>query len=1171
MYDLAPIGKIECFGNQTRIQVDQKFNKALKYVDQFSHIHVFYISEKHEKLKMIKEVIKVSNVDIKNGCIISDTLIENLLVNPTVNQTGTRTENIEQYTLIDIKPYFPSEDRIKRPEYSRNFNENHMQIQKGDDESGYNISPLGMIRNLNGKMYIQLDQMIAVNAKHIIVYWWFDKFDKDIYRRVTECDPPYENAPKSGIFATRSPVRPNPIAMTVAQVIKVDQVNKRVYISEIESFDKTPCIGISEYDSAHNTLETCKLPQWLSHWPQYIKEINNNIIDDEVKIVDSELSKIIYERTVLNQDSDTSEDRHELIEKQHLEEQSTSSKPEAIHVYGARENNLKGIEVCVPYGKITAVVGVSGSGKSSLVNDTIYAECNRRMAYLGSNHNVLSKPKIDDMTGCIPTVIIQQDPIRGNSLSTVGTYSDAYDYLRMIYASISVRHCPNCGQEIIPLTSQKINALLNEHSKIYDLEGNRITETSIENKVNTALEKGNGACYAELEKGNKVLLQTKQKCFHCDTLMFEMTPSTFSYIDPDCRCPVCNGTGKVMTVDENKLIEHPELSILDGASSVYGKLRTFRDNPNANWLKGQVIGLADMMNIDLEKPWRELSDEFKKSILYGTNQEVTYHYDNKKNGRNGEITRQVEGLVKSIERLYEKNPTSNIPEKYMTKVNCRTCGGERLRLEGRSATIFHVRYPEAAKMTFSEIEGFCIMLKKNLAIEEFKKIENQVHSILEISKAAIQLGIGYLQLNQETATLSGGEVQRLKLLRAFRNHISGILYVFDEPSKGLHPTDYKKIVGLFKKLVDEGNTIIMVEHNEDLIKIADYIIEIGPGAGKKGGYLVGEGSLKAMLQHSGTQIRKYMGQNSNLRKAYKNEKIASLQFIEMNHLTYNNLQNVNVKFPINALTCICGVSGSGKSSLVKGEIFVRSQKRDDFKNVFMVDQAPIGKNSKSIIATYIGVMDLIRNDFSLTNEAKSLAMDSKYFSFNNPSGQCATCKGEGKIKIQFLENSYITCPDCKGKRYKKQILEIKYLDKNIDEILNMSVDEAIVFENQNDVILQKIVALQRVGLGYLKLGQGTSTLSGGESARLKLARELMGGTGKGNLYLLDEPTTGLHFSDIEYLIKLIRELINNGNTVIAIEHNKQFIGNCDWKIEMGPGASKNGGKIIYQGINKESE
>lgn len=1178
MYSLKSIGTIEV-KEKTIITVNKEFRKALKYLDRFSHVHVFYVSLDANEKQLHKAILEIEQVKIREGIIISP----------------LQLEQKAEWELIDIKPYFPSEDTVcdvNCKSQSCDQVSEGIRVERDEKDEAYEVGTIGLIRSVNGEQYVQLDKLEEapnLSSSHIKIFWWFHKFDSNLYRGVTECNPPYENAPRTGIFATRSPVRPNPIAMTIARVTHIDKEKKRIYLSGIESFDKTPCLGISEYIPAVDQILECRVPHWLEHWPKYL---DDKVVNHEktMTIEDSQLSQLLFKMNEKEQKQSGEEIRvsetgkiNEASQRNELENELKYRKPDGIIVHGARENNLKGINVKIPYGKITAVVGVSGSGKSSLINDTIYAECNRRMEYLNHNHN-MPKPKVDDMFGCIPTVVITQDAIRGNSFSTVGTYTDAYDYLRSIYAGASIRHCPNCGHEIIPLSTERIYALLEQQKevKICDLSKKELQGGSLTDRINTALKQGQGAFYAELEDGSNLLLQTKQKCYRCDKLMFEMTPSSFSYLDADSRCPVCNGTGKVVKVDESKIIDNPERSLLDGASSFYGKLSTFLENPNANWMKGQVFGLADKLNENLEKPWKELSEEFRDQLLHGCEDEVSFHYNNRKNGRKGEITRKVEGICQIIERLYEENSDTHTLDRYLTKVECQACNGERLNMEGRTVTLHQIRYPEAAGMTFYEIIDFCNTLQTKSDDDTYAKIENAVRSLQEIAESAVKLGIGYLALNQETGTLSGGEGQRLKLLGAFKNHISGILYIFDEPSKALHPSDYQKIMSMLQMLKEEGNTIMMVEHNEDMIRIADYVVEIGPGAGEKGGLLVGEGTLDAMLQHSGTQISRYMNHNTqitdlNNRKenVEKNqtckiencrEDMTAHKWVKMKGMTCHNLKNISIEFPQNALTCICGVSGSGKSSLMKGEIFNRAKKEGKFSEVVMVDQQAIGKTSKSIIATYIGIMDEIRSAFAGTDLAIQNGWDERYFSFNGEFGQCDSCKGEGRVKLKYMEDTYVQCPDCRGKRFKREILEVKYLDQNIAAILEMAIDEAVGFLSGFEDAVQTLHSLQKVGLGYLKLGQGTATLSGGEASRLKLARELNTKKKKNILYLLDEPTTGLHFSDIDHLLQLMDELISGGNTIVAIEHNKQFMKRCDWQIELGPGAGKDGGTVIRQGI-----
>ncbi len=742
----------------------------------------------------------------------------------------------------------------------------------------------------------------------------------------------------------------------------------------------------------------------------------------------------------------------------------------------------------------------------------------------------------------------------------------------MIYATVGIRHCPSCGNEIIPMDKDNIVDLLEKinNVQIFDLARNEIVEESISEKVSIALKAGEGAFYAKIENNSFILLQTRQMCYRCNKLLFELTPTTFNYMDVESRCQTCNGYGEISEIDITKIVEKPQRSILDGASLWWGNLRNFMNNPNANWMKGQVIGLADAMCVDLEQPWDLLPQEFKDKVIWGTNEEkVTFHYANKRNGREGNISRPVEGVYNIIKRLSEENNNVDIINRYKKKIKCNCCDGERLNAEGRQVSIGKIRYPQAAGMTFSDISQFCCMLPSMVGHTRYKLIKVNVQKLFEIAKAAEVLGIGYLEVDRCINTLSGGEGQRLKMMSAIQNRMTGVLYVFDEPSKGLHPNDYKKIAQQIKCLKENGNTIVMVDHNEDMIKIADNMIEIGPKAGEDGGYLTGEGSIQAMMQHKGTQMSAYFGKK-NKKESNLKKNTNQFSFINLHHIQYNNLKNIDIKIPLEALTCIWGVSGSGKSSLMKGAIYSEFRmNKDIFDDVILVDQTAIGRTPRSVPATYIGIMDLIRSIFAQTQEAKIRGYDESTFSFNGK-GQCENCHGDGKIKLKYMEDSWITCPVCKGKRYKKRVLKVLYHEKNINEVLELSVNEAIHFFHESNEIVSALSVLDEVGLGYLKLGQSSLTLSGGEASRLKLAKELMGKKKKKVLYLFDEPTTGLHFSDIENLLMLFLRLIDAGNTIVVVDHNKQILTCCNWIIELGPGAGKEGGSVIRQQRFEES-
>jgi excinuclease ABC subunit A len=704
---------------------------------------------------------------------------------------------------------------------------------------------------------------------------------------------------------------------------------------------------------------------------------------------------------------------------------------------------------------------------------------------------------------------------------------------------------------MIPLTKDRILQLC-EDKEIYSISGKKIEGLSQKEKIEQVLEKEKALKI--LQDGESILLQTSEKCYACDRIMFHLTPQTFSYLNPDARCPVCFGRGIVEKEDLTKIIPDPTKSLLNGAIPFYGKLSDFIDNPSANWMKGEIVALALKKKIDLNTPWCDLPQEFKNQVLHGTDFEVTFTYHNKKNGRTGEITRKVEGLVNIVERCSNNDEARS---KFFSKEECPTCHGERLSREGRMVMLLNKRYPEVSKMTFDELILFCEELRKKT-----NTCQSAINSMEDICFAARDLGISYLPLNATTNEISSGESQRIKLLGAYLNHLSHILYIFDEPSKGLDKKDYESLKKMFHHLIENDNTILMVEHNLDMISMADHVIEMGPKAGNAGGKIIAEGSLEDVTSNPATELSKYQKMNWIAPSNKLDE------FVYLEHLNKNNLKDISISFPKHALTSIIGVSGSGKSSLMLKEIYPRmldeKGKKNGFQDCILVDSSPIGKNSKSIVATYLGIMDRIRELFAKTEEAKTHHFDEKFFSFNQD-GACSTCHGDGRIEEKFSEDSYQTCPTCFGKRYQEEVLEINYQNKNIFEVLNLSIEEAISFFD-GDELSDKLQLLKKIGLGYLQLGRMTSTLSGGEATRLKLAKEQMKGKKEDTLFLFDEPTTGLHFSDVENLLKLMKELTIH-NTVVAIEHNEPFIQSSDYLIELGPGPRNLGGRVLYQGRN----
>lgn len=1051
------IGHLVMQENRYVIVLEEKVKKAMTGMESFEHLLLVAIT-KDQQLRVL--TVKVIKIESKQGIIL-------------IEQPLEEDELELPVSVVDIKPYMPCADTVHVASSQRK--KRSISVNAIEEDS-YELPPCGEIRKTNGVCYLQFEELPKEIGDILRIVWWFERFDDKKYRRTLLCNPPYECKERIGVFASRSPVRPNPIALTIAKVLRIDRENQRIYVNDLDCFDHTHFLGVLDYDSAFDCVVDAKGPDWTKDWPKevcFMKQEND--VDSMVAMLDEQ----VHFQSIKQQP---------LIQVNTIAE--SIKRPTHIVVKGARENNLKAINVEIPYGKITAVVGVSGSGKSSLVRDTIYAECKRRMEYLSNDAVEYVRPEMEEMTGCIPTVLIDQKEVRSNVNSTIGTFLGIYHHLRAMYASIGVRHYQNESE-----------------------------------------------------------------------VTFKLTPATFSYLDPEARCQTCNGTGRQHLPDIVKIVANPEKSLLDGASPFLGKLKDFLANPNANWMRGQVVALAQEMGVDLAKPWNELPEEFRRIVLQGdTNRRISFSYDNKKNGRKGDIHRIVEGIIPTIERFFLENTDSSTVDKFMSTTVCNTCHGERLAGEGRLVTVAGVRYPVCAKMTFTQMSQWVESLETTLTEVEYGLVKEHLHAIKIICGTARRLGIGYLNLNRLTAEISGGEAQRLKLLSAFQNHMTGILYIFDEPSKKLSSKEYAYIIDMMKQLVDEGNTVLMVEHNMDLIQIADYVIEIGPAAGERGGYLVGEGSFESMVTHGGTMIGRY-AKRSHVGKRVWEESGT----FHVGPVTYHTLKEVNVEIHKRALTCITGVSGSGKSSLLYGGILPAMEKSKEFDEVVLVESKFAASSSRSILATYAGIMDDIRAMFANTTKAQELEYTEADFGFNRGALRCEHCKGDGRIKIPFTQAAYKSCPICHGSRYKREVQEVLVMDKSIVDVLAMSVEEAVDFFNDlNPSIVVKCELLSRVGLGYLKLSQSTQTLSGGEAARLKIACSLMKLNQKNTLFLLDEPTCGLHFSDIDHLIGLLYELIDVGNTVVAIEHNKRFLEAAQYTITCGPGAGEDGGRIIKE-------
>ena len=1176
-YVFTSIGEFCMIGSKSVISIKKDYRKGLTHLDKFSHAIVIYLSENCFKHR----IVKIERIDNEAG---------NIYLHENVSESGT---------LFDIKPYFPIEDRVQNAGLPQTISKAlyYNRLKETEDDK-YRLSPLGMIRKIENDYYLYINQDANISleelqgATHLRVFWWFHRFDSMKYRIVQEVNPPYENAPRTGVFASRSPVRPNPIAMTTVEIQGWDLNNNRIKVSEMDCFDKTPLIDIAAYVPENDRVDNFFVPKWLNHWPKWfvVNQANNNITVSKQSGVE-----------VLARYLKTETDDYAFSFNERTGEHETNNTH--IQIRGARQNNLKNINVNIPYGKITVVTGVSGSGKSSLVFDTLFAESQRRfldsMAVSErSSFEQQEKPDIDDITGLPPAIAISQKSIGRNPRSTVATITDMNNYLSLLFSSIGTRSCPSCGNPITPLSEKEIRDLLSSLKEEIDVS---ITPNGLQQpeytyktqakkmsaqNLHLLLLSGKGAIDVTINHKETFTLQTTQKCYECDRVLFELTPATFSFNNPESMCPVCKGLGVKMDVDANKIITNPELSILAGASPFWSDLRKFRENPNANRMKGELLGLAESMEVDLETPWNLLADEFKKQALYGSEgKEITFSYTNSRNGRSGKTTCAVEGAVNIIKRLFAEcsgDRAKSIADTFMTQAECDCCRGERLSAEGRFVQIAGTRFPEVLAKNMEDLKLWIEQLPMLLSRNHFdiaSPILRELHRHLD---NYIRIGIPYLSLNRSTPTLSGGELQRIKLANQLSSGISNILYVLDEPSAGLHSKDHEKLMSIIDQLKALGNTVVIVEHNKGIMKRADYLIDIGPKAGVNGGFLVADGTPQEVMENTTSETGLYLSGRNNV-EVKSSFDLSNPHWITVTGLVKNNLKNIDISFPQGAVTCITGVSGSGKSSLIsvlhpaiKNHIENKQTENvfystligiDDIRNIINVTQQPIGRTPRSNPATYTGLMDEIRNVFATTEEAKKKGYKSSLFSFNSKDGQCPVCKGNGRkcLEVHFMPDIWMLCPSCKGKRFNEIALEITFNGKNISDVLEMNVDEALGFFPEKKKINNILSVLSEIGLGYLKLGQSALTLSGGEAQRIKLAKELAVNVNGKTIYLLDEPTSGLHFSDIQNLLKMLRKIADTGDTIIIVEHNINMIRNSDWIIDLGPEGGEHGGNLVAQG------
>ena len=920
-----------------------------------------------------------------------------------------------------------------------------------------------------------------------------------------------------------------------------------------------------------------------------------------------------------------------------------------IDIKGAREHNLIGIDVKIPRNKMVVLTGLSGSGKSSLAFDTIYAEGQRRYmeslsSYARQFLGQMEKPNVESISGLSPAISIDQKSTNRNPRSTVGTVTEIYDYYRLLYARIGTPHCPKCGKEIkkqtvdqmvdavmalpertkIQLLSPVVRGRKGEHVKIFEqarksgyvrvmvdghqyelseeikLEKNKKHNISIivdrlmvregiekrlTDSLETTLKLAEGLAIVDLpDQEDSMTFSQSFSCPDCGISFEEIEPRSFSFNNPFGACPVCHGLGYKMEVSPELMIPDTSLSISQGAIAVMG----WQASADASsFTHAILVALAEAYHFDLDTPFRDYPQEIKDVILHGTGgREVRVHY----RGQRGEGVYDVafEGLIKNVERRYRETGselTKQEYENFMTITPCKECGGRRLKKESLAVTIGGRNISELTELSITDLNAFMDQLE--LTTQQHLIGDQVIKEIRARLGFLIDVGLDYLMLSRATATLSGGEAQRIRLATQIGSGLVGVAYILDEPSIVLHQRDNDKLLKTLKNLRDLGNTLIVVEHDEDTMLEADWIVDIGPGAGEHGGYLVAEGTAQDIMKCEKSVTGAYL--SGRIKIPVPKERKKPTGFLLIIGAAENNLKHINVDIPLGVMTCVTGVSGSGKSSIVNEILYkhlardlnhartIHPGKHDDIlgmeqlDKVINIDQSPIGRTPRSNPATYTGVFDLIRDLFASSVDAKERGYKKGRFSFNVKGGRCEACAGDGIIKIEmhFLADIYVPCEVCHGKRYNRETLEVKYKGKNIYEVLDMTVEEAVKFFENVPSIRRKLETLNDVGLSYIKLGQPSTTLSGGEAQRIKLATELSKRSTGRTIYILDEPTTGLHFADVHKLTEILRRLAEGGNTVVVIEHNLDVIKTADYIIDVGPEGGARGGTIVACGTPEE--
>ena len=913
-------------------------------------------------------------------------------------------------------------------------------------------------------------------------------------------------------------------------------------------------------------------------------------------------------------------------------------------VHGAREHNLKDITVRLPRNKLICITGLSGSGKSSLAFDTIYAEGQRRYveslsAYARQFLQMMEKPDVDSIDGLSPAISIDQKTTSRNPRSTVGTVTEIYDYLRLLYARVGRPHCPVCGR---PIAGQSIEAIVDQVLRLP--EGTRFTvnapvvrdrkgeyrdllehlraegftrvkvdgeqrlledeipldkkfkhtievvvdrlvmkadlRTRLWQSIETAVALAEGLVVIDVVDGEELTFSERFACPEHGVSLPELQPRIFSFNSPHGACPRCTGLGAQQEIDPDLLVPDASLSIAEGALVPWAV-------GNSNFYESVIQAIADRWEIDLDKPWQDLKPEHQQLFLYGTKGERIYVQYRNRMGRKRSYMLNFEGIVPSLQRRYRETDSAQQRERieeYMSFRPCEACDGARLKPEVLAVTVGGLNIHEFTKMSVTRSLQFL----DELDLTEVEQLIGAriVKEIRERLTFLDDVGVGYLNLDRASATLSGGEAQRLRLATQIGSQLVGVLYILDEPSIGLHQRDNGRLITTLDRLRDLGNTVVVVEHDEQMMRSSDWLVDMGPGAGEHGGHVVAEGPSEKVMRNRASVTGQFLSGTRQI--AVPERRAEDFGSFSVRGASQHNLKNIDVEFPVGKLVCVTGVSGSGKSTLVNEIVFKALANRlhkvrvkpgehvgcdgiECFDKVIDIDQSPIGRTPRSNPATYTDLFTPIRELYSLTPEAKVRGYKPGRFSFNVRGGRCETCKGDGQIKIEmhFLPDVYVPCETCKGARYNRETLEVRFKGKNISEVLDMSVEEALAFFAKIPKIRRKLQTLHDVGLDYIRLGQPATTLSGGEAQRVKLAKELSKVATGRTLYILDEPTTGLHFADIERLLEVLQRLVDSGNTVLVIEHNLDVIKQADWLVDLGPEGGEAGGEVIATGTPED--